>query len=183
MSIYASAFHKGFYDSEIHGNNMPVDVVEITAEYHMALLAAQSSGKVINWVGDIPVAVYPPAPTLAEHRAQKFAEINAHASSLLAALSATYPDGEVQSWGQQTREADALAVNSSASAPLLTAIATARGLPLHVLATRVSEKVQSYAVASGQIIGQRQALEDAIHAVDLALPDAAAQLDAIQWPA
>ncbi|WP_235930200.1 hypothetical protein [Craterilacuibacter sinensis] len=117
---------------------------------------------------------------LQERRA---AEVNANASGRLATLSAAYPDGEVQSWGQQTREAEALAVNPSAPAPLLTAIASARGLPLADLAARVREKVQAYAVASGQIIGQRQALEDAIHAVDLAAPDAAAQLEAIKWPA
>lgn len=35
----------GFYDAEIHGNNIPPDAVEITAESHAALLEGQSSGK------------------------------------------------------------------------------------------------------------------------------------------
>jgi len=108
--------------------------------------------------------------------------INTAATSELAALSAAYPDGEVQSWAQQTREAEALAGDPNAATPLLAAIATARGVPLATLAERVRAKVQAYAVASGRIIGQRQALEDAINAVDLGAPDAATQLVAIKWP-
>lgn len=38
----------GFYDSAIHGDNIPTDAVEITAEHHAALLVAQSSGKRID---------------------------------------------------------------------------------------------------------------------------------------
>ena len=136
---------------------------------------------IIDWSGSVPAAEFPPPPTLIERRAQRLAEINAQASGLLAALSAAYPDGEVQSWGQQTREAEALALNPSAPTPLLTAIAAARGLPLAELAARVREKVQAYAVASGQIIGQRQALEDKLLAIDLASPDAEAQIAAVQW--
>lgn len=35
----------GFYDSAIHGDNIPADAVEITVEQHDALLAGQSTGK------------------------------------------------------------------------------------------------------------------------------------------
>lgn len=128
-----------------------------------------------GWVLDVAVQ-------LDEQRAQINAQINSEAAAALAQLSAAYPDGEVQSWPQQTREAEALAADPQVPAPLLTAIATARGLSVTELASRVLAKVQAYAVVSGQIIGQRQALEDAITAVDLAAPDAADQLAAIQWP-
>ena len=37
----------GFYDSRIHGNNIPDDSVEITDEEYQILLNGQSSGKVI----------------------------------------------------------------------------------------------------------------------------------------
>ncbi len=120
---------------------------------------------------------------LAELAARQLAAVNAGAAQALAQLSAAYPDGEVQSWAQQTREAEALAADPQAPAPLLTAIATARGLSVAELASRVLAKVQAYAMASGAVIGQRQALEDAINAVDLAAQDAAEQLAAIQWPA
>lgn len=45
--MFFSASTGGFYATEIHGANMPADVVEITAEQHAALLAGQTAGKVI----------------------------------------------------------------------------------------------------------------------------------------
>lgn len=38
----------GFYSRDIHGDNIPADAVEITAEEHAALLEGQSQGKVIS---------------------------------------------------------------------------------------------------------------------------------------
>jgi len=38
----------GFYDTAIHGENMPADAVNITKEEHAALMAGQSSGKIIT---------------------------------------------------------------------------------------------------------------------------------------
>lgn len=181
MSIFASKSTRGFYSDEIHGDNMPSDVVEITESQHADLISAPSRGLLIDWSGHVPVAIPHPTLTGEQLRARKMADVNAAATDLLAMLSAAYPDGEVQSWGQQTREAEALALNPSAPAPLLTAIAAARGLPLAELAARVREKVQAYAVASGQIIGQRQALEDKLLAIDLASPDAEAQINAVRW--
>lgn len=50
----------GFYDAAIHGNAMPSDAVEITAEQHVSLLEAQSAGKAIRAGEDgMPVAVDP----------------------------------------------------------------------------------------------------------------------------
>ncbi|QOD81901.1 hypothetical protein [Chromobacterium haemolyticum] len=123
------------------------------------------------------------AKHLAERFAAKLAEINAAVGRALGELSASYPAGEVSSWSQQTAEADALVANPAAPAPLLTAIATARGLSVTDLAGRVRAKRDAYAQSSGQIIGQRQALEDALGAIDLQAGDAAAKLEAIQWPA
>lgn len=57
----------GFYDREIHGDNIPADAIEITADEHAALLSAQSSGKVIQAdQNGHPVAVDPPKPTAAQ---------------------------------------------------------------------------------------------------------------------
>lgn len=51
----------GFYSTEIHGSNIPEDAVEITIEQHVALLEAQTSGKVIaaDNKGN-PIALDPP---------------------------------------------------------------------------------------------------------------------------
>lgn len=57
----------GFYDTAIHGDAIPADAVEITAEQHAALLDAQASGKLIQAdKSGKPVAVAPPPPTDAE---------------------------------------------------------------------------------------------------------------------
>lgn len=111
--------------------------------------------------------------------------INQAAARELDALTASYPAGEVSSWPQQTSEANAIlaAPGSDAAtvAPLLYTIATARNIPVVELANRVLAKVQQFAIVSGQIIGKRQALEDAVAEVDLQAADAIAQLEAIAW--
>ncbi|MEQ6290539.1 hypothetical protein ACFPAG_07950 [Vogesella sp. GCM10023246] len=119
----------------------------------------------------------------AQAAVSKLADINAAAGRALAELSAGYPAGEIASWPQQTREAETIAANPEAAAPILSAIAQQRGIPVAELAQRVQAKVTAYGMASGYIIGQRQALEDAVEAVDLTAADALQQLEAITWPA
>lgn len=59
--IYFHALTCGFYTQEIHGENIPADAVEITAEQHAALLQGQSEGKVITAdENGYPVLVDPP---------------------------------------------------------------------------------------------------------------------------
>lgn len=47
---YYSRSTKGFYDKEIHGNNIPSDVIQITDEHHKYLLENQSHNKLIDVV-------------------------------------------------------------------------------------------------------------------------------------
>lgn len=91
-------------------------------------------------------------------------EINAACDKAVASLAASYPEREVQSWPQQVKEAEALAADAQAPAPLLAAIAEARLLPLPELAARVLAKMATYAAASGALIGRRQAAEELIDA-------------------
>lgn len=57
----------GFYDSSLHGDNIPADAVEITDEEHAALLAGQSNGKrIIADANGYPALSDPPAPSSAE---------------------------------------------------------------------------------------------------------------------
>lgn len=68
----------GFYDTAIHGDNIPADAVEITSEQHAALMAAQSVGKIVTAdIDGFPIAVDPPPPTLEELKAAKNTGINA----------------------------------------------------------------------------------------------------------
>ena len=54
----------GFYSREIHGDAIPSDAVEITADEHSALLEGQSQGKLIQAdAKGKPVLAEPPAPT------------------------------------------------------------------------------------------------------------------------
>lgn len=95
-------------------------------------------------------------------KAAKRLEINEACNTAVAALAASYPEREIQSWPQQVKEAEALAADPQAAAPLLTAIAEARSLPVVELASRVLGKMNAYAAASGALIGRRQAAEDLI---------------------
>lgn len=66
----------GFYDTAIHGDNIPADAVEITAEEHAALLTGQSQGKLIQADEDgSPILIDPPPPTSEQIIATYTAEI------------------------------------------------------------------------------------------------------------
>lgn len=107
-----------------------------------------------------------PAAQLDRARSERLAGINADADTLVGELAATYPEREIQSWPQQVKEADALAVDTVAAAPLLSAMAAARGVDRADLAARVLAKASAYAAASGAIIGARQRLEDLLAAAE-----------------
>jgi hypothetical protein len=47
MKLYYAKSTGGFYNSEIHGANIPFDAVEITAAEHADLMAGQSAGRII----------------------------------------------------------------------------------------------------------------------------------------
>lgn len=62
--MFYSPSTNGFYTSEIHGDNIPADAVEITVKEHQAILEGQSQGKLI--VADEngrPILQDPPPPT------------------------------------------------------------------------------------------------------------------------
>ena len=154
-----------FYATEIHGDNIPSDAVEITTEEHQALLEGQSQGKIISAdKNGKPVLKNPPPLTLDEVKAAKLAEINAECDAEIGAIKATYPDTEVMSWDKQEQEARALLANATATTPLIDSIASARGLGRVELANRIIANADQFAVASGTSIGKRQKLEDQINA-------------------
>jgi len=79
--MFYSKLTGGFYDAAIHGDSIPADAVEITAEEHAALLGAQSNGQQIgaDETGyPVAIAVVPPEPTYAEIVAGMTAAIQAH---------------------------------------------------------------------------------------------------------
>ena len=103
-------------------------------------------------------------------RVRKYAEINEGCQAALAALTATYPDRELLTFDKQEAEARAyLSDPSSATTPILTAIAQGRGIPVDELAQKIIAKADAFALASGALIGQRQWYEDALESLG---PDA-----------
>jgi len=68
--MFYSATTGGFYSTEIHGNNIPADAVEITEAEHRALLIGQAAGQMISSDTDgKPVLINRPEPTAEEQAA------------------------------------------------------------------------------------------------------------------
>lgn len=69
--MFYSKTTSGFYDLEIHGNNVPADAVPITRQQHAALMAGQSAGQIISHDAEgNPVLQDPPPPTVDQVVAQ-----------------------------------------------------------------------------------------------------------------
>lgn len=119
--------------------------------------------------------------TLLEIKAQKLTHINSACDSAISALADTYPQAEVQSWDQQVREADLYVADPTAPTPLISGIALARGLSLGELVSRIQAKATAFAVASGNIIGKRQAIEDQLCLITDDTPDCLLAVAALKW--
>lgn len=163
--MYGQIIHRVFDDSYvITKNGMPYHVYPYAAEF------AEEWDAVLAYAEAHPEMVteeqpyIPPVPTLEEVKTAKLSEINAAADRAIATLTATYPDREISTFDKQEAEARAYTTDPAASTPLLSALAQARGVPLDELVRRVLAKADTFAVASGSIIGQRQALEDRLDA-------------------
>lgn len=91
MTLFFSASTRGFYSTDIHGDAIPEDAVEITSEQHSLLLAGQATGKMIaaDEQGR-PVLQERPAPTDEQVIDMFRSSIQAHLDS--AAVAAGYDD-------------------------------------------------------------------------------------------
>ena len=162
---FGQIIHRTVDDSYIiMKNGLPYHVYPYAAEF------AEEWDAVFAYAEEHPEMVteeepyVPPVPTLEEAKAAKLAEINAAADRALSKLTATYPDREIATFDKQEAEARAYAADPTAATPLLSALSQARGMELPELVRRVIAKADAFAVASGSIIGQRQALEDRLNA-------------------
>lgn len=87
MPFYSRTTH-GFYLLELHGDAIPSDAVEISAEYHAELLEAQAKGKRIAAdESGCPIAIDRPEPTDAEKDAIRVTEIKGDLAAIDAASS------------------------------------------------------------------------------------------------
>lgn len=99
-----------------------------------------------------------PADIAVPTEAGVLAQLRQECDRRLALLRRDYPDSEVLSWDKQEAEARA------GGGPLVSALAAARGIDEQELIRRILAKAEAFAVLSGTIIGQRQALEDLVRA-------------------
>jgi hypothetical protein len=98
--MHYSPTTNGFYLPELHGDAIPPDAVEITAEAHVALMTAQSQGAVIQPdANGNPVAVFPDPPTAAEvltsAKAAAHAAVEAAVSAIRHAFVTDLPGQEM----------------------------------------------------------------------------------------
>lgn len=85
--IFYSKSTGGFYNLHIHGDDIPSDAKEISADEHAALMLAQSQGKRIEPDDNgNPVAQDPPPPTPLQIEAQKVAIVQEHMDAAAQAL-------------------------------------------------------------------------------------------------
>lgn len=112
--------------------------------------------------GDIPQS---PPVSLEDAKAAKQAEITAGADAILAPLGAEYGVYERQTWDQQAAQAAALQTDSNADAPLVRAIASARGMDVIALAGRILANKTAWEAISGYVVGQRLGYQDRLDAL------------------
>lgn len=109
--------------------------------------------------------------TLAQAKADQMARVNQTCDAAMSVIKLGYPESEQQTWDKQEREA-----REGGATPLLSALATARGLDINELKARVIAKADAFAAYSGQLIGRRQRCEDRIDAAQTV-----AEVDAVTW--
>lgn len=119
------------------------------------------------------------APTQAQMKAQALTRINAGYQAVISALTADYPDREIESWAKQETEARAYVLDNQTPTPWIDAAAIAREIPKVDLIARIIAKADAFAPVHGHYTGVRQLLEDEINAI---VDGTQAQYDAIQWP-
>lgn len=86
------------------------------------------------------------------------ADVRAEAARRLEAIARPYSAPERATWDEQVREAEALAADAGAAAPLLGAIADGKGVAAADLAREVLAKSAAFKTAAGAILAAQAAL-------------------------
>ena len=120
--------------------------------------------------------------TLDEVRSDKSVEIRETGDVRLAALAVPYLGKEREAWDAQQREARAYLADSTSKTPMLSSMATTRGITFDAMIEKVMENVTLYETAVGVILGQQQALLDMVDAIVEDTPSSLEAMKAITWP-
>lgn len=108
--------------------------------------------------------IVPPAPTLNALKLSKKVEITRAFNLDMSQIVGDTPAHEISSWVKQESEARSFAdaATTLKPTPLIDNLAAARGISKGLLAGKIIQKADLYSSYSGQLIGKRQGLEDAI---------------------
>ena len=165
VSMFYSPTTRGFYDLALHGDAIPTDAVEISAEEHRALIAAQAAGKTIV-IGDEgrPVAADTPVPPAAEQRAEALARIDREHARYLARLTGGATQEERDTWAPKETAARAVLDGTArpAQATMLAEEAAAKDTTSEELAARIVAKSDSFHELVGRASAMRARAEAAI---------------------
>lgn len=149
------------FDSAINAV-MPTDAIEVSeAVFYQTINELDGIWQLEN--GNVVKKPFP-APTLADLKTAKNAEITQSFNATMQQVVGGAPSYEIDSWSEQKAEALAFSANALSVTPLIDSMATARGVPKAALAARIIAKAGFFAGISGQLIGKRQGLEDSIEA-------------------
>lgn len=127
---YYAASTGGFYNSSVHGTDIPADSVIITEEYWQELLNGQSAGKVIKPdENGYPILVDPPPPTLEQITADALAKRAALMSEATAAIA---PLQDAVDLGEATPQEEALLLQWKQYRIALNRLTTSAGWPTDI---------------------------------------------------
>ena len=122
----------------------------------------------VGWKSTNDAAVQPiiDGYTLAQAQASKSADVDAQAKTLRDKVVAGYSPGELASWSVKLAEVEKYAVTGLATdAPMLSAEATARGVTLAALISKVQANYATFRAIEAQIAGNSGKHRDAINAL------------------
>lgn len=118
-----------------------------------------------GWVlEDIPSPEPETPPTIPGAKAAKQREIANAADIFLSSMAQEYGAYEKLTWDQQSLESDALLSDPESPAPLVRAIASARGMTALEMAGRIAANRAQWVALSGAVVGKRLAYQDALDA-------------------
>lgn len=101
---------------------------------------------------------------IADLQASALVPVQAAFEAAVAQLQSAYTTSERASWAQQLSEAQGLIAGTTKEPPLLTALASARGLDVKALAQKIVDKNNAYQSAYASALATFQKARDAISA-------------------
>jgi hypothetical protein len=179
-------------DMLLSGQELPADMVEVDTQTNKPTIKWDEKVSIDSVVqeGDTYVATYNvPEPKFADHAAKlksitgiknlREGENERKFAFRAKALKEDYLEGERDSWDQQRTEAIAYSADETAATPLLSAIATARGITVAELSDKVLANAAAYDAEYGELLGKYQRNRDILNSIDLENPETWDLIDSI----